>query len=57
MGIPAERALAFVVLIHAVTLLLTSVGGAVALSAAARRRTVGTAAPAVADDLVVDTDG
>jgi uncharacterized membrane protein YbhN (UPF0104 family) len=38
-GIPAEAALAFAVLVHATSLLLTSAGGAVALVFGGRRRT------------------
>jgi uncharacterized protein (TIRG00374 family) len=56
-GISAAPALAFAVLVHATTLLLTSVGGATAYALGSRRRSqAGTRVPVVVDDLVPEVE-
>lgn len=52
-GISREPALAFAVLVHAATLLLTSIGGAIALVLGGRRRATVRREPVAADEAVV----
>ena len=56
-GIGADSALAFAVLVHAATLLLTSIGGAVVFMAGGRRRIVPEAGPAIEVGRVDEVEG